>query len=76
MTCSACYSGIERVVGKMDGVNKVEVSLMGKCMTVDYDESAVTEQAIFDAVSRSATEFTARANSPKARRLPATGSFL
>lgn len=50
MTCSACSSGIERVVGKMDGVNKVEVSLMGKCMTVDYDESAVTEQAIFDAV--------------------------
>ena len=50
MTCSACSSGIERVVGKMEGVNSVEVSLMGKCMTVDYDEGAVSEEAIFDAV--------------------------
>lgn len=50
MTCSACSSGIERVVGKMEGVNKVEVSLMGKCMSVDFDENAVSEQAIFEAV--------------------------
>lgn len=50
MTCSACSSGIERVVGKMEGVRSVEVSLMGKCMIVDFDEVAVTEQAIFDAV--------------------------
>lgn len=50
MTCSACSSGIERVVGKMEGVNKVEVSLMGKCMGVDFDENAVSEQAIFEAV--------------------------
>ena len=50
MTCSACSSGIERVVGKMEGVNKVEVSLMGKCMTVDFDENTVSEQAIFEAV--------------------------
>ena len=50
MTCSACSSGIERVVGKMEGVSKVEVSLMGKCMTVDFDESIVKEQAVFDAV--------------------------
>ena len=50
MTCSACSSGIERVVGKMEGVSSVEVSLMGKSMTVDFDQSVVTEQSIFDAV--------------------------
>ena len=50
MTCSACSSGIERVVRKMEGVSSVEVSLMGKCMIVDFDESAVSEQQIFDAV--------------------------
>ena len=50
MTCSACSSGIERVVGKMEGVRSVEVSLMGKCMIVDFDEAVITEQAIFDAV--------------------------
>ena len=43
MTCSACSSGIERAVGKMEGVNLVEVSLMGKTMKVDFDESKVRE---------------------------------
>lgn len=50
MTCSACSSGIERAVGKLAGVNKVEVSLMGKSMLVDYDENALGEQDIFDCV--------------------------
>ncbi len=50
MTCSACSSGIERAVGKMEGVASCEVSLMGKSMKVDFDESAVSEKNIFDAV--------------------------
>ncbi len=50
MTCSACSSGIERAVGKMEGVNSVEVSLMGKSMKVDFDETRVTEDEIFSAV--------------------------
>lgn len=39
MTCSACSSGIERAVSKLDGVNRCEVSLMGKTMKVEFDES-------------------------------------
>lgn len=50
MTCSACSSGIERAVGKMNGVNSVEVSLMGKSMKVDYDESVISEEEIFAVV--------------------------
>lgn len=50
MTCSACSSGIERAVGKLNGVNSVEVSLMGKSMKVDFDENSVTEEEIFAAV--------------------------
>ncbi|MGN0814250.1 MAG: heavy metal translocating P-type ATPase [Candidatus Coproplasma sp.] len=50
MTCSACSSGIERAVGKMQGVNSVEVSLMGKSMKVDFDETAVSEGSIFSVV--------------------------
>lgn len=45
MTCSACSSGIERAVGKLDGVTSCEVSLMGKSMTVDCDEE-LPEEAI------------------------------
>ncbi len=50
MTCSACSSGIERVVGKLAGVERVEVSLMAKTMRVTFDETAVTEEQIFGAV--------------------------
>ncbi|MGN0818695.1 MAG: heavy metal translocating P-type ATPase [Candidatus Coproplasma sp.] len=50
MTCSACSSGIERAVGKIDGVNSVEVSLMGKSMKVDFDENSVGEDSIFSVV--------------------------
>ncbi len=46
MTCSACSSGIERAVGKLDGVNRCEVSLMGKTMKVEFDESVLSEEEV------------------------------
>ncbi len=50
MTCAACSAGIERTVKRLEGVQSVEVSLMGECMTVVYDETVVVEQDIFNAV--------------------------
>lgn len=50
MTCSACSSGIERAVGKLDGVTSCEVSLMGKSMRVDFDESKTDDQNIIECV--------------------------
>lgn len=50
MTCSACSSGIERAVNKLDGVAVCEVSLMGKTMKVDFDESVLSESQIFSTV--------------------------
>lgn len=50
MTCSACSSGIERAVGKLEGVALCEVSLMGKSMKVDFDENLLTETKIFETV--------------------------
>lgn len=50
MTCAACSAGIQKTVGKMQGVEKAEVSLMGECMTVDYDEKEVTAEQIVSAV--------------------------
>ena len=47
MTCSACSSGIERAMGRLDGVSSCEVSLMAKSMKVDFDESVVSEEKIF-----------------------------
>ena len=50
MTCSACSSGIERTVKKLDGVKNAEVSLMGESMVVEYDESVLSKEKIVDAV--------------------------
>lgn len=50
MTCSACSSGIEKSISKLNGVNSVEVSLMGKSMRVDFDENLLTEEQIFNCV--------------------------
>ena len=52
MTCSACSAGIEKAVGRLDGVNSVSVSLMGKCMDVSFDETRVAEAAILSAVEK------------------------
>lgn len=52
MSCAACAAGIERVTRAVKGVRNAEVSLMGKCMTVDYDGNAVTESEIFSAVKK------------------------
>ncbi len=46
MTCSACSSGIEREVKKLNGVKDVTVSLLAKEMTVDFDEHILGEKVI------------------------------
>ncbi len=50
MTCSACSSGIERTVQKLNGVESVEVSLMGESMSVVYDEGKLSSLEIISAV--------------------------
>jgi Cu+-exporting ATPase len=50
MTCSACSSGIERAVNRLDGVKNAEVSLMGECMTVEYDNEKISQEEIINAV--------------------------
>ncbi|MDE6585909.1 MAG: heavy metal translocating P-type ATPase [Clostridia bacterium] len=51
MTCSACSSGIERAVGKLNGVSICEVSLMGKSMRIEYDENILNEEEVFSTVT-------------------------
>lgn len=50
MTCTACSSGIERTVSKLNGVTVCEVSLMSKSLKVEFDEGILDEQEIFSAV--------------------------
>ncbi len=46
MTCSACTSGIERNLKKSSGINEVNVSLIEKTMTVNFDENVTSTEKI------------------------------
>ena len=50
MSCAACSAGIERVVRRLKGVSRADVSLMDECMTVEYDETLSKREDIFNAV--------------------------
>lgn len=52
MTCSACSLGIEKFVGKLDGVMSVSVSLLEKTMLVDYDEQKLNDKIIIATVEK------------------------
>ena len=51
MTCAACSAGIERTVGKLDGVRSCAVSLMGESMEVEFDEQKLSDARIRRAVT-------------------------
>ena len=51
MTCAACSAHVERAVKALDGVDEVQVNLLGNSMSVAYEDS-VTPQQICEAVSQ------------------------
>ena len=51
MTCAACQASVEKTVCALPGVESASVSLMTNSMTLNYDESVLTEEALFKAVS-------------------------
>ena len=46
MTCQHCIQTVIETVGKMTGVEKVEVSLEQKEVTIDFDELQTQTEAI------------------------------
>ncbi len=52
MSCAACAKRVEKVVGKLPGVNKASVNFATENLTVEYDPAAVTRDAITAAVVR------------------------
>jgi Cu+-exporting ATPase len=51
MTCSACSSRVEKVTNQLAGVREAQVNLLSGSMVVDFDETAVTTDAIIQAVT-------------------------
>lgn len=50
MMCAACQAHVEKAVSKLDGVSFCNVSLLGKNMVVDFDESKQNDDTIIRAV--------------------------
>lgn len=50
MTCSSCSSHVERAVNKLEGIKTVNVNLLSNNMTVEYDENALDNDKIINAV--------------------------
>ncbi len=52
MHCAACSARVERTVSGLRGVNRAEVNLLKNTMTVDFEESVLTEEQICAAVKK------------------------
>lgn len=50
MTCAACSSRIEKVVGKMEGVESIQVNLPLERGAVTYYDGVVTKETIFEKI--------------------------
>ena len=51
MACSACSAAVERCVRTLSGVEEVSVSLLAGEMSVSYEEDALNEEKICEAVT-------------------------
>ncbi len=52
MSCAACSASVERVVGRIKGMESAQVNLLAKVLFCKYDEALVTEEAIITAVAK------------------------
>lgn len=51
MMCAACQANVQRAVKNIDGVEEVNVSLLGKNMVVEFDGEKTGDEEIIHAVS-------------------------
>ena len=50
MTCASCSATVERVVGKLPGVQNANVNLAAETLTLDYDPAEISLQQVVSAV--------------------------
>lgn len=63
MTCASCVAAVEKAVGKIEGVESVEVNLLTKSMNVNYDEDIVRKADIEKAVDKAGYSAKAKSES-------------
>ena len=56
MTCASCSAAVERVTGKLEGVESSQVNLATAKMAITYDESRLTPEQIIGRIQRAGFE--------------------
>lgn len=65
MTCSACANRIERVVGKLDGVEKASVNFAAETLSVEFDREKLSPKNIEEAVIKAGYAIAKKDDKPK-----------
>ncbi len=52
MTCASCSARVERVVGKLAGVKSASVNLATERLSLEFDESVLSEEQVAEAVRK------------------------
>jgi copper chaperone len=60
VSCSHCKMAIETAVGGLDGVGLADVDVAEKTVTVEFDDAAVSLEAIEEAVAAEGYEVAGR----------------
>lgn len=48
ISCGGCANGIKNALGKVAGINQVEVDIQAKTVDIKYDANTVRESQIID----------------------------
>jgi copper chaperone len=60
VSCNHCKTAIESAVGGLDGVGLADVDVAEKTVTVEFDDAAVSLEAIEEAVTEEGYEVAGR----------------
>jgi len=52
MTCASCSSAVEKITGKLNGVETVSVNLATGKMNITFDEEIVSQDDIFRKIEK------------------------
>jgi len=52
MTCGGCSAAVERILGKLDGVEKIDANVEAKKVEVTYEEGKVTPEVMFEKLQK------------------------
>lgn len=68
MTCASCSANVEKTVGKLEGVNSVNVNLLTNSMVADYDETVINNVRIIKAIEDAGFKATLAQSKAKATK--------